>query len=266
LERRQSRQLTLEVVHDAEGAEIEPPRHVCYAAGVSGLPSGVRNFAMLRTFFIFALCVGCMSTSSLGEFVRWSRINSEGLGIVDLNNVRNNFGGAGLGDFVQDGIINILDLNYVRNNFGPRQDWSHQIAPEHPTVADEIRFFVDIGEGSNPCDASVTYGSPSLALDSASNSIVIHLELPTGPVACTREYDPVRGLEGAFGPLAAGDWTVGLAGDTPLLEFTVIDVAAVPEPGAAEIAIVASLLCSCCGVARIRPWRVGLCQGIAATE
>ncbi len=40
--------------------------------------------------------------------------------IVDLNNVRNNFGGVGLGDTVGsgDGQVTIADLNNVRNNFG----------------------------------------------------------------------------------------------------------------------------------------------------
>ena len=38
--------------------------------------------------------------------------------IDDLNNVRNNFGGAGTGDTNGDGVVNIDDLNNVRNNFG----------------------------------------------------------------------------------------------------------------------------------------------------
>ncbi len=38
--------------------------------------------------------------------------------IVDLNNVRNNFGGNGLGDTNGDGVVTIADLNAVRNNFG----------------------------------------------------------------------------------------------------------------------------------------------------
>jgi hypothetical protein len=41
--------------------------------------------------------------------------------IVDLNNVRNNFGAVGqgvLGDTDGDGQVGITDLNAVRNNFG----------------------------------------------------------------------------------------------------------------------------------------------------
>jgi len=38
--------------------------------------------------------------------------------ITDLNNVRNNFAGAGLGDTDGDNDVDITDLNNVRNNFG----------------------------------------------------------------------------------------------------------------------------------------------------
>ena len=38
--------------------------------------------------------------------------------IVDLNNVRNNFGATGLGDTDGNGTVDITDLNNVRNNFG----------------------------------------------------------------------------------------------------------------------------------------------------
>ena len=45
--------------------------------------------------------------------------NSDGgVDIVDLNNVRNNFGSPGLGDTNGDGTVDIVDLNNVRNNFG----------------------------------------------------------------------------------------------------------------------------------------------------
>ncbi|MFQ5421676.1 MAG: hypothetical protein ACE5EY_15090, partial [Anaerolineae bacterium] len=45
--------------------------------------------------------------------------NGDGVvNIDDLNNVRDNFGGAGLGDTNADGLVNIDDLNNVRNNFG----------------------------------------------------------------------------------------------------------------------------------------------------
>ncbi len=45
--------------------------------------------------------------------------NADGkVDLADLNNVRNNFGGAGLGDTNADGTVDLQDLNAVRNNFG----------------------------------------------------------------------------------------------------------------------------------------------------
>ncbi|MDZ4778953.1 MAG: PEP-CTERM sorting domain-containing protein [Planctomycetia bacterium] len=59
--------------------------------------------------------------------------NSDGaVDIVDLNNVRNNFGGAGLGDTDDNGAIDITDLNNVRNNFGAGPT---QLVPEPASCA-----------------------------------------------------------------------------------------------------------------------------------
>jgi hypothetical protein len=59
--------------------------------------------------------------------------NQDGVvNIVDLNNVRNNFGGAGLGDATGDDLVNIEDLNAVRNNFGAGDV---QPVPEPMTLA-----------------------------------------------------------------------------------------------------------------------------------
>jgi len=46
--------------------------------------------------------------------------NADGaVDLADLNNVRNNFGGADVGDtFPFDGVVDLEDLNAVRNNFG----------------------------------------------------------------------------------------------------------------------------------------------------
>lgn len=53
------------------------------------------------------------------------------LDIADLNAVRNNFGGQGIGDIDESGTVDIADLNLVRNGFGQDQfelDESH-VAP-----------------------------------------------------------------------------------------------------------------------------------------
>ncbi len=56
--------------------------------------------------------------------------------IEDLNNVRNNFGGAGLGDTVGsgDGQVTIEDLNNVRNNFGAGVPAGANAVPEPSTA------------------------------------------------------------------------------------------------------------------------------------
>ncbi len=61
--------------------------------------------------------------------------NGDGLvNIVDLNNVRNNFGGMGLGDTNGDDQVTITDLNNVRNNFGAGSPGANSV-PEPSTWA-----------------------------------------------------------------------------------------------------------------------------------
>lgn len=52
--------------------------------------------------------------------------------LTDLNNVRNNFGGTGLGDANQDGRVDLEDLNAVRNNFGA--GGGAEVVPEPASV------------------------------------------------------------------------------------------------------------------------------------
>jgi hypothetical protein len=65
------------------------------------------------------------------------------LDIDDMNAVRNNFGGSGLGDIDESGTVEIADLNWVRNGFGQDQFWldesltspvglSHAGVPNYP--------------------------------------------------------------------------------------------------------------------------------------
>jgi hypothetical protein len=57
--------------------------------------------------------------------------------LADLNNVRNNFGGAGGGDTDLDGDVDLDDLNAVRNNFGTRFTPPNELAgvPEPSSFA-----------------------------------------------------------------------------------------------------------------------------------
>jgi hypothetical protein len=54
-----------------------------------------------------------LSTGPVGDTNGDGKVNLD-----DLNNVRNNFGGAGLGDTDGDNDVDLDDLNNVRNNFG----------------------------------------------------------------------------------------------------------------------------------------------------
>lgn len=92
--------------------------------------------------------------------------------------------------------------------------WS--ISPAHPGSTDVISFvgpFYDIITDtnpvySNPCVARYNMqGDPKLFIDSDNKLILLYFDSPT-PVSpiCTKEYAPVSGVQGTFGPLAAGDW------------------------------------------------------------
>ncbi len=80
---------------------------VVYPA-VGGEPDAA--FAGLSEVQFFGLAE---ATGPLGD------TNDDGkVDLVDLNNVRNNFGAAGLGDTDDDNDVDLTDLNNVRNNFG----------------------------------------------------------------------------------------------------------------------------------------------------
>lgn len=55
---------------------------------------------------------------SLGDVVPGDTNGDDSIDVLDLNNVRNNFGGDEFGDADFDGDVDIADLNLVRNGFG----------------------------------------------------------------------------------------------------------------------------------------------------
>lgn len=60
--------------------------------------------------------------------------NADGVvDLTDLNNVRNHFGGSGLGDANGDGSVDLQDLNLVRNYFGADATVSGGTVPEPAT-------------------------------------------------------------------------------------------------------------------------------------
>lgn len=64
--------------------------------------------------------VGAISSVATGEILQIGDTDDDDdVDLEDLNNVRNHFGGHGLGDtWPFDGVVNLADLNAVRNNFG----------------------------------------------------------------------------------------------------------------------------------------------------
>lgn len=195
---------------------------------------------MLRTiaFLLVAFCLANRSNVVQAGTVHWSFFVSW-VDIVDLNNVRNNFGASGLGDFTEDGKVDIHDLNFVRNSFGqeipPRPS---SLRPELPTTADEISFHLQYAKGGDPCTVSLIHGVPFLTVNADEQSVLVEFAPLEEPPLCGDGIESVDGLDGKFGPLPAGRWTLGIAGQAPALQFDVVALNAVPEPGSWAIAVV----------------------------
>lgn len=209
---------------------------------------------MPRSLLVAVLALAPMTFASAAS-INW-HFDPNSLDLRDLNDVRNNFGGAEDGDYTEDGIVNLDDLNYVRNRFGaPDMDPPSWVNPERPTVNDEIRYYLDYGGGVNACWATIDAGgTPYLVIDEARQAVEVGFDGSSLPGLCADAEDPRRGLFGDFGPLPAGHWTLGIAGQTPLVEFEVVEALAAPEPGTAAIAL-ASLFACALGMRRARSRR-----------
>jgi hypothetical protein len=105
------------------------------------IPSGVAE-EMLDLVFEYTangeLRQGIVSYEPIGTPVLDGDTNGDGVvDIVDLNNVRNNFGSSGnpvLGDTAPfNGTVDITDLNNVRNNFGATLPGGANAVPEPST-------------------------------------------------------------------------------------------------------------------------------------
>lgn len=105
------------------------------------------------------------------------------------------------------------------------------IAPDDPTIQDVIQFTASLdGEWqSNECFAMGAYrGGPVLTIDNATHTISIGFD-GLVPEACADVFLPVNGVEGEFGPLAQGEWTL-IDPYAGALQFVVI-----PESPAATL-------------------------------
>lgn len=91
------------------------------------------DLGLLGTVDVYIDLNGTLLAQGLYEPVQTPG-DTDGNGTVDLedlNNVRNNFGGTGLGDANGDGSVDLDDLNDVRNNFGA----GGGAVPEPPALA-----------------------------------------------------------------------------------------------------------------------------------
>ena len=122
------------------------------------------------------------------------------------------------------------------------------VFPESPTTEDLIVFnlFADGMTHANPCEQLRSFGGAQFEtiVDESSRSIQIGVT-GTHSGVCDRSLDPVNGIEGSVGPLAAGDWQIktsflGTAVDEPFA-FTVTP-ASIPEPTGAVLLAAAVLM------------------------
>lgn len=84
--------------------------------------------------------------------------------------------------------------------------WS--ISPGNPSTTSVISFKGPTDKSyGNSCAAAGAYGgSPYLAINTTAKTVELKFQGPA-PSTCTMIYKPTVGLQGEFGPLAAGSWT-----------------------------------------------------------
>ncbi len=105
------------------------------------------------------------------------------------------------------------------------------IDPARPAGRDVIHFSGPTAVYSNACVALTTVGPPQIVVDPNARTV----ELAFGPspmMPCTMNYDPVCGLEGAFGPLPEGDWVFFARSEQDaLISFKIAFHVGPPGPG-----------------------------------
>lgn len=108
-------------------------------------------------------------------------------------------------------------MSWIDGEQGPAE-WS--ISPEIPTPDDVIQFSGPVGVHSNSCYAAISLGGyPALTIDTANKTVELWFP-PPAPEGCLDIWDPVYGLEGTFGPLEPGSWTLFCSGPKDVPEAT----------------------------------------------
>jgi len=93
-----------------------------------------------------------------------------------------------------------------------------EISPANPTTADIISFQGPTSVYSNACYAEAYAGGSAMITVNPSTHTIEIWFMPPAPTACIALWDPVCGLEGYFGPLTSGNWT--LFSNNPVCTFS----------------------------------------------
>ncbi len=112
------------------------------------------------------------------------------------------------------------DPTWISGTSGPAA-WT--ISPGSPTTSSTISFQGHLNGSSygNSCAAEGALGgAPKLTVDSGNKTVDLWFQGPA-PTMCTMIYMPVCGLQGSFGPLAAGKWTFRCTTLSVNFDFTV---------------------------------------------
>jgi hypothetical protein len=99
-----------------------------------------------------------------------------------------------------------VTVSWTSGTSGPAA-WT--LSPSSPSPSDTISFSgpLDVASYGNSCSAQISLGgTPTVTVDSLNKNIDLWFQGPA-PTMCTMIYMPVCGLQGTFGPLAAGKWT-----------------------------------------------------------
>lgn len=109
----------------------------------------------------------------------------------------------------------------------PPSAW--EISPSSPGPSDVISYSgpLDVDSYSNSCVAELNLGgSVQISVDAFNKIVDIWFQGPA-PAACPAIYQPVCGLEGTFGPLTAGKWTLRCQTLGITVQFIVTEAAGV---------------------------------------
>jgi hypothetical protein len=99
------------------------------------------------------------------------------------------------------------------------------LTPTNPTTSSTISFAgpLDVASYGNSCAAEASLGgTPKITVDSVNKNIDLWFQGPA-PTMCPLIYMPVCGLDGTFGPLAAGKWSFRCTALGVYITFTVAE-------------------------------------------